>query len=90
MRGPNNAERITVIDNLDLATTIFNIRQLNLVVEWSRAELYRYPQCAAAPVPNDPQFDSQWALVNTGQGGGVPVPISEPLGGWQQQPDRGG
>ncbi|MCW5971366.1 MAG: S8 family serine peptidase [Blastocatellales bacterium] len=83
MRGPNNAERITVIDNLDLATTIFNIRQLNLVVEWAEPNYIVTRSVQAPPVPNDPQFDSQWALVNTGQGGGVPGSDIGALGGWQ-------
>ncbi len=83
LRGRNNIDKLTIKDNLDLENTLFNIRQLNLVVEWVEPNYIVRRSAQTPPTPDDPQFASQWSLTNTGQGGGVPgADIGAPAG-WQ-------
>ncbi len=70
LKGRSGTEKITIKDNLDLANTLFNVRQLNLVVEWAEPN-YIVKKSAQSPQPDDPQFPLQWALLNSGQNGGV-------------------
>ena len=47
-------------------------------VEWAEPNYSRYPQ----KLPDDPMFDSQWHLKNTGQSGGIPGADIQAVQAW--------
>jgi len=95
LRGRGKASKLTIKDGLDLANTIFDLKQFNSIVEFAEPNylVTRSGDFGAArprrskrlqTTPNDPQFGSQWALSNTGQGGGAPGSDIGAIAGWQQ------
>ncbi|HEV2667441.1 MAG TPA: S8 family serine peptidase, partial [Blastocatellia bacterium] len=95
LRGRGKESKLTIKDGLDLANTIFDLKQFNTAVEFAepnylvtrtgefgRARPRHAKQLQTAP--NDPQFGLQWALNNTGQGGGVPGSDINVFGGWNK------
>jgi subtilisin family serine protease len=98
LRGRSKASKLTIKDGLDLANTIFDLKQFTSIVEFaepnyivtrtgdlnaSSRRAKRSRRSAQLPTtPNDPQFAAQWALANTGQGGGVPGSDINAIGGW--------
>lgn len=101
LRGRGKASKLTIKDGLDLANTIFDLKQFNEIVEFaepnyivtgagslvstaSRSERVKRRSAQLPTTPNDPQFNQQWALANTGQGGGLPGSDIGAVAGWQK------
>jgi subtilisin family serine protease len=95
LRGRGKESRLTIRDGLELANTIFDVKQFAPFIEFAepnylvtrtgdfgatRARRAKRPQTT----PDDPQFALQWALNNTGQNGGVPGSDINAIGGWSQ------
>jgi subtilisin family serine protease len=95
-RGRSGLSTLRIKDGLDLSNTIFNLKQLNAVIEYAEPNYLvtrtgninkpnrnkRLKQ--ESKVPNDSRFGFQWALSNTGQDNGAPGSDIGALGGWQK------
>jgi subtilisin family serine protease len=96
-RGRSGLTRLKIKDGLDLSNIIYNLKQMDALVEYAEPN---YLVTTADNVtirsnrpgrskqdsktPNDPQFGSQWALSNTGQDNGMPGSDIGALAGWRQ------
>jgi serine protease len=95
-RGRGKLSTIKIKDGLDLSNTIFNLKQMDAVIEYAepnyivtRTGNINRPTSPRRlkqypQTPNDSRFGSQWALSNTGQNNGAPGSDIGALAGWQQ------
>jgi hypothetical protein len=84
--GGSGLTKLTVKDNLTALAAVSALNQLNQVVEWAEPNyLVARHSLQSSALPNDQQFPAQWALLNTGQEGGVPgadINVAGAAGGW--------
>jgi YD repeat-containing protein len=95
-RGRGKLSTIKIKDGLDLSNTIFNLKQMDAVIEYAepnyivtRTGNINSPNRPRrlkqdAKTPNDSRFGSQWALSNKGQNNGAPGSDIGALAGWQR------
>ncbi len=67
----------TSMDRESLIDLVHNLRK-DPAVEWAEPNFRRYPNI----IPNDPNYESQWHLQNTGQTGGTPGADIDAPGAW--------
>lgn len=92
-RGNGKTHKLKLRDGLDVSNTVFNIKQLNAVVQWvepnylvSDAGVRTRKKAAPAQTgaPNDPGFAAQWSLANTGQNNGIVGADIKAMDGWEK------
>ncbi|MBL8189756.1 MAG: S8 family serine peptidase, partial [Acidobacteria bacterium] len=103
LRGRGKGRKLTIKDNLDLSNVLFEMKQMDSIIEFAepnyivtgtgnvsdvrndKARATRNRRVnQASSTPNDPQFGAQWALNNTGQGGGTFGSDIGAIPGWQK------
>jgi subtilisin family serine protease len=84
LRGRDKITKLKLKDGLDLDTQIGNVKQLSDAVEWAESNFVvsRSSVKLQAATPNDPLYSQQWALENSGQGGGAPGSDIGARAGW--------
>ncbi len=95
-RGRGKLSTLRIKGGLDLSDTIFNIKQMDAIVEYAEPnyvvtrtgnlkKLNRHALSKpTTKIPNDSRFSLQWALSNAGQNNGAPGSDIGALAGWQQ------
>lgn len=103
LRGRGKGRKLTIKDNLDLSNVLFEVKQMDSIIEFAepnyivtgtgtvsdvkndKARATRNRRVSqASSTPNDSQFGAQWALNNTGQGGGAFGSDIGAITGWQK------
>ncbi|MDX2040107.1 MAG: S8 family serine peptidase, partial [Acidobacteriota bacterium] len=104
LRGRGKGRKLTIKDNLDLSNVLFEVKQMDSIIEFAepnyivtgtgsvsdvkndkKARPTRNRRVSQSPsTPNDSQFGAQWALNNTGQGGGAFGSDIGAIPGWQK------